>query len=117
MSVSARSIALPYADRLAAAAPPLPGGDLAGVRGVRPDALARFRRQELPSTRVERWKYTNLHPIAAREFSTDLPAPANDKLPAVPSSLRNAVGRLVFVSGVLQTSASDTAHLPKGVRL
>src|SRR5262245_4521768 len=117
MPASNRSIALPYADRLAEAAPALPGSDLPWLRDIRAEALARFRRQELPSTRVERWKYTNLHPIAAREFSTDLPAPANDRLPSLPASLKNAVGRLVFVNGALQASASDIAHLPKGVRL
>ena len=115
MPSSNRSIALPYADRFAAVSASLPGSDLPWLRDMRTEALARFRRQELPSTRVERWKYTNLHPVAAREFATAVPAQANDKPPAVAPAIADALARLVFVNGVLQ--ASDTSRLPKGVRL
>ncbi|HEY7690139.1 MAG TPA: Fe-S cluster assembly protein SufD [Dongiaceae bacterium] len=117
MPASNRSIALPYADRLAEAAPALPGSDLPWLRDIRAEALARFRRQELPSTRVERWKYTNLHPVAAREFSTELPAPANDRSPLLPGSIEGAVARLVFINGEVVAAASNTGGLPKGVRL
>jgi Fe-S cluster assembly protein SufD len=110
-----RSIALPYANRFAAIAASLPGSDLPWLRDMRTEALARFRRQELPSTRVERWKYTNLHPVAAREFATAVRAPASDQAPAAAPAVANAVARLVFLNGVLQ--ASETKRLPKGVRL
>jgi len=115
MPASNRSIALPYADRFAAVAPTLPGSELPWLRDLRTEALARFRRQELPSTRVERWKYTNLHPVAAREFAPAVPAPANDKGRHVAPAVANALARVVFVNGVLQES--ETAGLPKGVRL
>jgi Fe-S cluster assembly protein SufD len=115
MPSSNRSIALPYADRFGAVAASLPGSDLPWLRDLRTEALAKFRRQELPSTRVERWKYTNLHPVAAREFPTATSTPAIDKAPAVAPAIADALARLVFVNGVLQ--ASDTGRLPKGVRL
>jgi Fe-S cluster assembly protein SufD len=114
MPASNRSIALPYADRFAAVASTLPGSDLPWLRDLRNEALARFRRQELPSTRVERWKYTNLHPVAAREFAPAI-AVAKDRAPAPAPALASAVARLVFVNGALQ--ASEASRLPKGVRL
>lgn len=117
MPASNRSIALPYADRFAAAAAPLPGSELPWLREIRAEALARFRRQELPSTRVERWKYTNLHPVAAREFAVETKTPDLAKLPAIPAGTDGALARLVFVNGALQVDASDSDRLPRGVRL
>jgi len=117
MPASNRSIALPYADRFATVAPALPGSDLPWLRDIRAEALARFRRQELPSTRVERWKYTNLHQVAAREFAAETQQPADIKQPAIPAAIPGAIARLVFVNGSLHASASDTDRLPKGVRL
>ena len=103
MPSSNRSIALPYADRFASVSASLPGSDLPWLRDIRTEALARFRRQELPSTRVERWKYTNLHPVAAREFATAVPTPAIDKAPTAAPAIAYALARLVFVNGVLQS--------------
>jgi Fe-S cluster assembly protein SufD len=115
MSASNRSITLPYADCFAAVAPTLPGSNLPWLRDLRSEALARFRRQDLPSTRVERWKYTNLHPVAAREFVPAAPGPANDRAPAAAPAIADALARIVFVNGMLR--ASETRRLPKGVRL
>jgi Fe-S cluster assembly protein SufD len=112
-----RSIALPYADRFEAAVPSLPGSELPWLRDLRAQALARFKRQELPSPRVERWKYTNLNPVAARAFAPGDGKPAGAIGSIAAAGLPQALARLLFVNGALDAAASDTRNLPKGVRL
>jgi Fe-S cluster assembly protein SufD len=84
---------------------------------LRRAALERFAANGFPSTRVEEWKYTNLRPLARREFSaapetpstrpdaTDLPL-ADVELPTV-----------VLVNGVYSRQLSRLDRVPHGVKI
>lgn len=55
----------------------------------------------LPTTRLEAWRYTDLRPLAAVNFST--PGPARD-LPELPDF---GIPRLVFINGTLEPALSS----------
>ena len=75
MPSSNRSIALPYADHFGAVAASLPGSDLPWLRDLRDRGLRPFPPPGACHRRgSKRWKYTNLHPVAAREFAPAIPA-------------------------------------------
>jgi len=81
-----------YADRFADAAPSLPGQHLPWLRDLRTAAIERVRRLGLPTSRAERWKYTNLNVLNAVAFTPAGSAPA-----AASDSLPNASGNYHFV--------------------
>lgn len=95
------------ADLYAAAAPGLPG---AAARRER--ALAAFRRQGLPTQRLESWKFTSLNAVEKRDWALAAKTTvANDSAPAL------AAHRLVFNGGHFDAAASSLGTLPDGVTL
>ncbi|HEY8489836.1 MAG TPA: Fe-S cluster assembly protein SufD [Dehalococcoidia bacterium] len=100
----------------------LPAGEAAWVRDLRRRGIARFQEVGLPTARKgnERWKYTNVGPIASATFHHPVAAPA--RTPAV-AEFRDLLPwqedwlRLVFVDGRFAPELSDTAGAPDGVRL
>jgi Fe-S cluster assembly protein SufD len=113
MPLDSRSIPLPYADRFEAVAPSLPGHDLPWLQELRMEAIERVRQSGLPTTRNERWKYTNLKPLTAVAFGSAEDA----KLPVAPyrPSLTGAI-RVVFLNGRYQPDRS-TKRFPKGLTI
>lgn len=95
----------------------LPGRDW--LTGARRQALDAFVRSGFPGTRQEDWKYTDLRPIAKRNFqSADTnSAITDDQLaPFLPEGL-DEVHRLVFVDGHYVSALSSVGQLPEGVEL
>ena len=89
------TIALPYAERNAEMVGRLPGADIPWLRRLREDAIARVTREGVPSTRVERWKYTNLNALARIEFAVaanEPGTPAAVELPEFLSPARRPLG-------------------------
>ena len=111
MPLDSRSIPLPYADRFEAAAADLPGQNLPWLRDLRAAAIERVRQSGLPTTRNERWKYTNLKSLAVVAFtpidSAALPL-SSDRLPPATGTCR-----IVFVNGRYRADLS-TRTLPEG---
>ena len=91
----------------------LPLREAAGVGERRRAAVESLRKDGLPSTRAERWKYTNLRALERRAFAASTSLPAVDSaaiaLPPAP--------RLVFVNGLFDAALSDLSGLPEGVSL
>jgi Fe-S cluster assembly protein SufD len=86
-----------------------------------PDAQARRAlldaalAHELPTQRVERWKYTPLRALASRRFR---PAQASDRVVVDASLIAHIPApRLVFVNGQFDAALSATNDLPVGVEL
>jgi len=113
MPLDSRSIPLPYADRFEAAAVDLPGRELPWLRDLRAAAIEHVRQNGLPTTRNERWKYTNLHSLAAVAF-----APADGAaVPVLPDRLTPTEAcRIVFVNGRHRPDLS-TPLLPAGLSI
>jgi Fe-S cluster assembly protein SufD len=114
MPLDSRSVPLPYADLFEAVAPSLPGHDLPWLRELRAEAIERVRQSGLPTTRNERWKYTNLKSLAAMAFepaeSTASPV-SPDHLPSIAGAIR-----IVFVDGRYRADLS-TKNVPAGLSI
>jgi Fe-S cluster assembly protein SufD len=83
---------------------------------LRSAAIERFRALGFPTMKNEGWHFTNVAPIAEREF-----APMASAGSIAPEALRDVALpgeiRLVFVNGRLHEELSDARALPNGVRL
>jgi Fe-S cluster assembly protein SufD len=113
MPLDNRSLPLPYADRFADVGATLPGHDLRWLRDLRTHAIERVRQSGLPTIRNERWKYTNLKPLAVVAFepAKDGAAVAFDRLPSIAGACR-----IVFVNGRYRQDLS-TKTPPKGLSI
>ena len=81
---------------------------------ARRDAFAAALADGLPTSRIERWKYTSLRALERRSFAASAPlaSPIDAALLAsIPSP------RLVFVNGHMDAALSDIAALPAGITL
>ena len=91
---------------------PSPGA----LADLRRRAFERFSALGLPTTRLERWRFTNVAPIAGTAFSLAAPADkAAAQADAAPHALAGAGARLTFVNGCYVAAASDLAGLPPAV--
>lgn len=73
--------------------------------------LAQFQQRGCPSMQEERWKYTDLTELAAREFNW--PAKSSDF-----SNKKENIGHtLIFVNGYFSAELSDSLLLPNGILL
>lgn len=73
------------------------------LKGIRKMAMKQFREFGFPSPRNEDWKYTNIAPIAAQDFSLR----TGEVSPDIIDSLKyaeSAANTLVFIDGVLRSS-------------
>ena len=90
------------------------------LRNIRDNAWSRFTATGFPTTRRgnERWKYTNVAPIAKTDFGFSLsPAPANGSKALAPSYQIGgpAVYDLVYVDGRYSSDLSSPASGSSGV--
>ncbi|HEX2229465.1 MAG TPA: Fe-S cluster assembly protein SufD [Candidatus Binatia bacterium] len=89
------------------------------LHNLRRSAMERFDKSGLPTTRHEDWKYTNLEPIAALEFSLA----KTDGFEVTRQDIRSlsfadgVKNRLVFVNGIYSDKHSSTGNLPAGTRV
>ncbi len=91
---------------------PSPGG----IADLRRRAFERFAALGIPTTRLERWRFTNIAPIANTAFTLAAPADrAAARVDAAPHALTGAGARLTFINGRYVAGASDLAGLPDGV--
>ena len=95
----------------------LPGAHVPWLARLREDALARFAERGLPTTRDEDWKYTNVSPIAKREFAFAAPHGLSDVDIRAFLLDGEATHRLVFVDGRYAPALSAIGRLPAGVAL
>jgi len=87
--------------------------DAADSGAGRRAALARALAQGLPGPRSERWKYTALRALSAREFVLDAGKPVvpPEAVAGIPAP------RLAFVNGRFDADLSDVADLPTGLTI
>ena len=89
------------------------------VKKLRDSGADRVAERGFPTTRDEEWKYTNVKPIAKRQFR---PAgPTGDGVAAADIARCAIDGltchRAVFVNGYFSPSLSDLSALPPGVNM
>ena len=91
----------------------LPDSALAarGLGDLRRVAMLASIRDGLPTQRSERWKYTALRALSAREFVAQAPTP--NLHPAAIADIPSP--RLVFVNGVFDATLSNLHDLPTGL--
>jgi Fe-S cluster assembly protein SufD len=82
---------------------------------TRRQAMARFEALGLPTTRLERWKYTNVAPLAGIPFEPRASAPRLG--PGELAPLRLGAPELVFVNGRFASELSTLGKLPAGLRV
>ncbi|MEY4168721.1 MAG: hypothetical protein RIR52_2545 [Acidobacteriota bacterium] len=94
------------------------GLDQPWLTGLREEAGRTFNRLDLPTTRDEEWRYTNLRPLLNTQFRqildldlSGIPVREIGKL-SFPEAERS---RLVFVNGIYAPELSDTSGLGEGV--
>ena len=93
---------------------PSPGA----IADLRRRAVERFSALGMPTTRQERWRFTNVAPIAGTAFTLAAPAEkAAAKVDAAPHALSGVGARLTFINGRYVAPASDLAGLPAGVEV
>lgn len=92
----------------------LPGNDVAWLQQLRRDAAEQFNSLGLPTRRHEDWKYTDVQPIAKRDFAVvaDVEVTLDDLKPYLFEGLD--CDRMVFVNGRYQSSLSHIETLPEG---
>jgi Fe-S cluster assembly protein SufD len=93
----------------------LPEFRAAGLGPAREAAFSRFLAAGFPTTRQEEWRHTNIHPIAATEFTLPSVFEINPTA-AEPFLFANDLPhRVVLVNGRWSPSLSSLAALPAGV--
>lgn len=94
----------------------LPGGS--AVESLRADAIARFKKLGIPTTRQEEWRFTNVSSMAAQEYSIAVPDEgdaANLVQQAEAAGLTGLTDVLiVFVNGHYRADLSRLSALPSG---
>ena len=91
---------------------PSPGA----IADLRRRAFERFSALGIPTTRLERWRFTNVAPIANTAFTLAAQADkAAARVDAAPHALTGAGARLTFINGRYVAGASDLDRLPAGV--
>ncbi|MDE3245783.1 MAG: Fe-S cluster assembly protein SufD [Acidobacteriota bacterium] len=92
----------------------LGSGRPAGWAGLREAAESALQHQDLPTTKDEDWKYTDLRDLKALTFAPGQAEPLDIKDNILPEARGT---RLVFVNGHYDPHHSCTSALPQGVRL
>ena len=88
------------------------------IADLRRRAFERFSALGMPTKRLERWRFTNVAPIAGTAFTLAAPAEkAVAKVDAAPHALSGVGARLTFINGRYVAPASDLARLPAGVEV
>ena len=89
----------------------------AAVKELRQQGFACFSELGFPTTNLERWRFTNVAPIAAGDFAlAEPPSPTPAPAALDPFLLHGVDGpRLVFVDGRFDSALSQVDALPEGV--
>ncbi len=97
----------------------LPGAGQPWLTALRDFGMDQFRRQGLPTTKVEAWKYTNLRPLQKIAFAAPSPFDGSLQPGQLPSLLAQDGGgrQLVLVEGRFCPELSRIGDLPAGVSL
>lgn len=78
----------------------------------------RIRRNGLPTTQTEGWRYTSLRALAARDFALhDVGSTAHHLPEELLQRIQAAPLRLVFINGNLQAELSTLTALPSGLSI
>ncbi len=94
------------------------GHEPASVGAIRRRAIERFAELGFPSIRQEDWRFTNVAPIARREFHRPEPGAGEvGRREVEPWLFESARAHLVFVDGRLRPELSNTEKLPSGTVL
>ena len=92
-----------------------PQGGPRWLQDARDKAAARFAALGFPTVREEEWRFTNVAPIASKEFRTAGPVAVNlDEIDTLPYG--QSPYRLVLVNGRFSPELSRLRDLPHGVR-
>jgi Fe-S cluster assembly protein SufD len=92
-----------------------PTGGPRWLQDLREKAAARFSALGFPSVREEEWRFTNVAPIASRDFRrADTTAPAAALVDAIPFG--DAANRIVVVNGRFSNELSRLSSVPAGLR-
>lgn len=83
---------------------------------AQPQLLDSFLEAGFPTTRPEKWRFTNLAGLGRKAFSAPQKRPINSAIVGEAKLVKGAT-TLVFVDGVLHHDLSEMAHLPTGVRV
>ena len=89
----------------------------AAVVDLRRRAFERFTALGMPTPRLERWRFTNVAPIAETAFAPAAPADRAAAAAAVSHAAAGVDARLAFVNGRHVAPASEAAELPDGVEV
>lgn len=92
----------------------LPGHAWPWLSTLRENALHRYLQQGLPRPSEEEWRYTNLFGLEKNVFEKTKHDEAD--VGTIPSFVKNAAARLVFVDGRFRPELSDKGQV-KGLRL
>jgi Fe-S cluster assembly protein SufD len=87
------------------------------LRNQREAALTRFSQTGLPTTRVEEWKYTDVRPLAKRNFGHDQVNGVSADQIAELRFAEHGYHELVFINGRYDAGLSRIGDLNDGVRL
>ena len=93
----------------------LNGEASAEIHSIRKAAIARFSELGFPTTKHEEWRFTNVAPIAGREFSPALEKNNSLTKEQIRPFLFKTPHRLVFVNGQYSDALSSLGSFPKGV--
>lgn len=88
----------------------------AWLKNLRQDALNRFLKLGIPTTKEEDWKYTNLSELSSRSFK-----PAAETKFTAEDQIRRLCSKdeitFVLINGIFDEKLSSLGHLPPGVTL
>jgi Fe-S cluster assembly protein SufD len=94
-----------------------PAGEPEAISQVRKTAMERFAALGVPTTRLEAWRFTNVAPLADRDFVLAPAAPGGTPSSEVRASASAAAAGTpgaVFLNGRYMPGLSDTSGLPPG---
>ncbi len=103
-----------YRQEFAGRAPGLAGAGLPWLAARRRTAIELFASYGFPTRKDEDWKYTDVSPLALRQFRSAGSAPVET---AALAPFRLGAWQLVFVDGRFAPALSQLDGLPAGVRL
>jgi Fe-S cluster assembly protein SufD len=93
-----------------------PGAVPEPVRALRRQGLEQFEAVGFPTLKDEDWRFTNLAPLAGREYERAQPGTSHEvSLEDLAPHLYPGLARLVFVDGFFAPGLSDLGELPAGV--
>lgn len=85
------------------------------LHAIRRTALATFKELGFPTTKHEEWRFTNVKPIATREFQPATRTQSGVSADSIRPFSFSTPNRLVFVNGLFARELSSAGPLQKGM--